>query len=58
MGTVQTIYTDGKKHKHDTFKIREERDAVAKQLRLEGWLVKCNSFKVEGETYYEYEAKK
>lgn len=35
---------DPQKHKEESFKTRKERDKRAKQLRKEGWLVKCEKF--------------
>ena len=58
MGTVVTAYTDGKKHKHDLFRYRADRDACAKFLRVEGWAVKVSKTRVEGQDWYYYEAEK
>lgn len=58
MGTVVTGYTDGKKHKHDGFKTRAERDAVVKELRKSGWTVTVKKYQIEGDEWWTYEAVK
>ena len=56
MGIVQTAYTDGKRHRHDGFKTRAERDAVVKELRSSGWTVEVKKYNFDGEDWYTYEA--
>ena len=58
MGTIVSVYTDGKRHKHDGFKTRAERDAVVKELRRDGWTVEAKKTRIEGEDWYYYEATK
>jgi hypothetical protein len=58
MGTVVTAYTDGKRHKHDGFKTRAERDAVVKELRKDGWTVTVKKWNMDGEDWFTYEAEK
>ena len=56
MGNVVIAYTDGKKHKHDGFTSRTERDAVVKDLCKDGWTVKVSKNTIFGEDWYWYEA--
>lgn len=58
MGNIVIAYTDGKKHKHDMFRYRADRDECIKFLRVEGWTVKAGSTTVEGTKWYYYDAEK
>ena len=55
------IYTDGKRHKDDSFTIRKQRDIVVKKLRSEGWDVRVGTNHYPDSmlsTVYYYEATK
>ena len=56
MGQVVRVYTDGKRHKHDMYKTRKERDAIVKQLRSEGWTVTVKKWNFDGDDRFTYEA--
>jgi hypothetical protein len=58
MGQVIIAYTDGKRHKHDCFNNRAERDATVKELRRDGWMVDVSKTVIEGADWYFYEATK
>lgn len=50
------IYTDGKKHKDNTFRIKAERDIEVKKLRANGWTVKVGKFSYDFDDVYWYKA--